>query len=424
MSIVSEIKKNKMKVFRRLYMRRRLSGGNYEATWQRIPDKYVMSWGSIQYSVDDVKPDFYKYSGLTLKLTNYDGFMGSESDDKSFFYSALTRSKTLVKIEAGYIDPDGNEYPSTPTLFIGLIGDNIQYSDDAKVTFKADHITSIFEDLPADRLDIGTGTHTASEIVELIKNYQDSGGNYFFQKFISSGAWYYSTTTDNYVLQTDTTLQNITCWKLLQKLAGAENKVLFINQDGDFNFVTKTVTDSTTAFHFSGFGDNDTTYGHNIIDYINVNEDVSKVYNRVKVKHGKDDTITSYHIRNETWEWGDSSSSFLYGVREYVYDNTFLSSATAITKATDIYNEYVWPKQKVELRSKFVPHLMVQDYVTTTFKKQRYFGDYLWGFFNWGEGIWGERKGFNIYLNDEGGRITSLKHNIDKFYSQVTMREL
>lgn len=424
MSIVSLIKKDKMRVFRRLYLKRRLSGGEYESTWQRIPDEDIVSWGSLEYSIDDVQADFYTFEGLKFSVINNDGYYSDVSDDKSFFYEALTRHRTLVKLEAGYTDSDGTEYPTNSTLFVGLFSEDMPYKEDSVVDFDTKHLVSIFEDFPADRIDGMNSTQTASEIIERIRDYQDAGSNYFFQKFITTGAWNVSTTTTYYNMATTTSLNNMSCWKLMQKLAGAENYVVYVSRDGQFYFQPKTATQSTSVYHFSGLGDDDKTYGHNIISFGEVDEGIRQVYNRVSVKHDKDDTTTSYYIKNESWEWGDSSSSFLHGIREYKYENEWLNTATAETIADSIYDEYKWPKQLITMDVKFVPQLSLNDRVDVTYKTIRYSGDTLWGLFLWGYGVWGERFGYNIFIDDTDYRITKIDHSIDNFVTTLKLRAI
>lgn len=425
MSIVSEIKKSTSKVFRRMYMKRRMPGGDYESDWQEIPNKYITKWGTIQYSADDVMPDFYKTSAINFEVSNRDGYFSGTDDDKSFFYGALSVYKTFVKIESGYEDASGNEYPTDPTLFVGIIGSEFEKSNDGLIKFKAEHLTKSIEEIPADRLTIPpSNTMTSDDIVALIRDFKDSNDVYILQKYISSGAWNYTTGTDNYTLETSTSLQNLSCWELLKKIANAENKVVYINRIGSLYFKEKSVASGTAAFHFSGIGDSDRTYGHNIMEKITVDENIENVYNRIKIKHNDSDTITSYYIKNEAWNWGDSSSSFMFGVREYEHENVFLNTAGAMTIADTIYNEFCWPKKKIQFTSKFVPHLSLLEYVTITYKKNRYSGDDTWGNFLWGHGKWGKRYGYNIELDNLGCKITELKHNIDKMCTDVTLREV
>jgi hypothetical protein len=431
MSIVSEIKKSTSKVFRRMYMKRRMPGGDYESDWQEIPNKYITKWGTVSYSIDDVLPDWYKFSGSNIELSNRDGYFATTEDDKSFFYGALTIPKTFVKIEAGYEDASGNEYPTDPTLFIGLIGDEVVYDNDATVKMKLDHVSKIFQDFPADQLRIGTydKTMTAANFVYFVQYHHDtpdytSSSIFIFQKYISSGAWYYTSGSNRYVIDTTTSLQSLKVWDLFKKLANAENSVMYVDRSGNFHFEPKSVASGTAVFHFSGIGDSDRTYGHNIMEKLSVDTGIDNIYNRIKIKYGEEDTITSYYILNETWQWGDSSSSFLYGIREYEYENTFLTVTTAQTIANTVYDEYSWPKKKISFSSKFVPHLDLNDYVTITYKKNRYVGDSFWGTFQWNVGKWGKRYGYNINLDNAGCKITELKHNLDKMNTDVILREI
>jgi len=425
MSLQAEIKKNNHKAFRRLYMKRRELNGEYETDWQLIPDRDVINYGSISYSIDDIKPDFYKIESVGFKLTNYDGDYGPETDDKSFFYQKLTRAKTLIKFEGGYEDKDGNEFPTNASLFVGVLDWDMIYKSNPELSLKAKSLTSVFEDFPSDQIPSLNSSQTAIEILTKIRDFQDAGSTFYFQKFITSGGWYMTAGSTYYDISTGTTLQSKSVWQLMQNLANAENAVVYIDRSGDFYFKPKSDITTTADFHFSGIGDDDKSWGHNILkDGITVDENIRKVYNRIKIKFNKDDTTTSYYIRNETWQWGDSSSSFLYGVKELKYENTFLESTTAQTIGETLYDEFVRPKNEIKIKAKFIPHIMVQDRCTVTYKKQRYFGDALWGAFLWGHAVWGERLGYNIDLNNENVRLLKVSHNLDNFTTNVTSRSV
>ena len=423
MSIITCIKSNRAQVFRRLYFKRRLSGGEYESTWTRIPDKYVMSWGQIKFSSDDIKVNFWNYSGLTIQVRNNDGYFANTDDDKSVFYQMITRYKTMVKVSAGYIDSAGTELPTQSTLYIGVIAEDMPYKEDNKVQFSTKHISSIFQEIPADQV-IGLGTtQTASDIVTKIRDFKDSNNVYIFQKYISSGAWYINTTSAYYNIATTSALQGMTCWDVLKKISEAENYTMYLSPDGNFYFQPKTAA-STVAFHFSGVGDTDGTWGHNISSNVTVDDNIRKVYNRIRVRFADSDTTSSYYIKKETWNWGDSSSSFMYGVRTYEIDNRFLDTTTAQTVATNIFNGFSLPKKEVKLRTKFIPHLSLNDHVTVTYKTVAYEGDYLWGYFDWGSAYWGARKGYNINLENADYQITEININLDNFSCDFTLREI
>jgi hypothetical protein len=425
-SIESLIKQNKMKVFRRIYMKRR-SVIDYETNWQLIPEKYIKSYGTISYSIDDIKANFYNISSFSFSVINNDGFFSGVDQDKSFFYSYFSVYRTLVKIEAGYIDYDGTEYPANPILFIGILGEDYKYSDTNIISFQVKNLTSLFQEISvADIPGMGI-TQTANELVSTIKNYVDSNGIYFFQKYITSTNWFIESTTTYYNMATSTTLQGMNCWSFLTKIAEAENKVIYINYNGEFYFQAKQVITSTAKYHFSGIGDNNNSYGHNIIGNLSIDDNVRKVYNRIRIQFNNEDTDTSYYIKKENWNWGDSSSSFMFGVRTYEYSNIWLANTMAAQTIGDlIYNEYKWAKKETTFDSKFIPHLFINDRVNLTYRTKQILSNNadLWGHFVWGQAFWGTKKGYNINIENMDSRITKITHNVDSFKSSITLREI
>jgi hypothetical protein len=422
MSIISEIKKSNAKVFRRIYVKRR-TASNYETDWQAISSKYIRSYGSLNFGVEGIKVNFFKFSGYNFTVDNVDGYFSDVDDDRSIFYGYACIPRTLIKVEAGYEASDGTEYPTNPALFVGMIGGDLAFESNNLMNFQCDHLSKVFEEFNADAIPLMAGNYTASQIITKIKNYQDTNSVYVLQKYISSTAWTIDSTTTQYSFNTNTTLQDINCWELMTKLAEAENKAVEIDQTGSFYFTSKSANQSTSVFHFSGVGDTNKTYGHNIMDISN-NKKYSKVYNRIRIKFDESDTITSFYNRSENWSWGDSTSSFLYGVKTYNIENTFIPTATCSTIADNIYNEYVNPKYEVRMKTKFIPQLQINDRVDVTYKTKKIVGGDLWDYFLWGHGFFGTRLGYNINIENKEYRIIQLNHNIDNFYSVVDAREL
>ena len=121
-------------------MKRRQTDGDYESDWQLIPDKYIIKWGKISFGIDDIKANHYMYSNFDFTVDNTTGYFSDENDDKSFFYGYISRYRTMVKVTGGYIDTDDTEYPTVPTLFVGLIADRMPYKEDATMNFSCNHI--------------------------------------------------------------------------------------------------------------------------------------------------------------------------------------------------------------------------------------------------------------------------------------------
>jgi len=659
---VGLIAKNKMKVFRRLYMKRRTQDG-YESSWQKIDPKYILSYGSVTHSIDDIKPNFFNISGLTIRVRNNDGFFNDVDDSKSFWNGYLSRYKTLIKIEAGYEDENGTEYPSNPIQYIGIIDKDFSMNEQSIMEISTKNIVSVFENVPASQIAGLGATLTASEIVTKIKEHTDANEVKIFQQYISAGAWYIDTTTTYYNFATTTSLQGMSCWDLLKKLAEAENYIVYVSRDASFywkeratyyeNQTTTNYTDNTQTlwnklgsdievqnseagpngswqgtssyisikfnngmyinndnnyidfdgsfftpnnftievwfktdynvvngqsqdgkqhcffvwfynnnnrclakfthdtryleidmcynsslyyfncnnasitfsagsihhiafvydkngidggadklriyfdgtqvfnstsspptctnsggiFHlgvdwgtvnpipwinFTGgidnikifncaktdFSDKDTEdtyhlsstttytyefhglnmpsskFGHNIMKKLSIKQPISKVYNRVRVKFREEDTLTSYYIKEESWNWGDSSSSYKYGVSTYNIKNEWIpDTATAQTIADSIYNERKEVKEEVNIETKFIPIVDLLEKVTLGYKSQVKEGT-LWGYFLWGYGIGTPRKGRHINYENKEFKIIKMVYNFDNFKSQFVLQEI
>jgi hypothetical protein len=69
-----------------------------------------------------------------VSVINNDGYFSDESNVDSLFYGTLGIHRTIVKIEAGYIDTDDTEYPTTPVIFYGLVSaEETKYKYDNEV---------------------------------------------------------------------------------------------------------------------------------------------------------------------------------------------------------------------------------------------------------------------------------------------------
>ena len=233
----SEIKNSSHTPIRRLWMKRLGADGNYESSWQEIDDKKIISWGSISYGVDDKKINYFDQSGVTIKADNSDGYFSDETYYNSFWSGFISPYRTLVKIEAGLEVTDENgcagEVPSISSLFYGLLTDELDVSYENVVSMPARALTSVFAEIPANRLPLNTmSTQTASEIVTLVKNYQDSSGTFLFRNFFSAGAWNIETTTSRHgSLVTTTAVDDFTCLTLIERLAETEGMIFYVSRN-------------------------------------------------------------------------------------------------------------------------------------------------------------------------------------------------
>lgn len=414
------IKRSRAKVFRRLSFRRRDNDGEYETAWQDIPNRYIKKWGKVSHGVQsDVTANFFKYSGLNIELSNQDGFFNDVNDVRSFFSGKLSIYRTLVRVQAGYIDDDGNELPTMPSLYFGIIGEGINRQDNGVINLETHHISKIFDEFNCANIKNLGVTQTASDIITKIRNHTDDNSVAIFQKYITN--WNIQSTTLNYDIATTTQLEGNSCWRIMRKLAEAEDRLLFINPDGEFVFQTK-AQPSTSSWHFSGSNDTDLSFGKNIIGKISVSEKIKNVFNRVRIRFAADNTTGSFKIKEEDWNWADNSSSFLYGVRTYEYANEWLNSTSASTVADAIFDKFRLPIEQVKITSKFLPGIEIRDMVDITHKTGvgTRVGD-RYGQSLYGSAIFGQYSRGSIELSEKRYLITNISHDIDKFTTILTM---
>ena len=422
----SLVKRPKMRGFYKLYMKRRELSGEYESTWQEIQSQYIKSLGSVSYGVSDVRAGLYKYSGLKLELANLDSYFGATTDNRSFFSGKLSIYRTLLRLDAGYLDDTDIQIPTSSTIFLGMIGEGFEWTDAGTVEVDADHISKIFDEFPASQVS-GLGTaQSASDIVAKVRDYTDTRGNYIFKKFVP--LWNIETTTNSYDIATTTALQGKSVWDMFRDLAVAENKYIFVDRNGQFNFRSQATT-STVIWHLSGANDTDNTYGKNIVGQINRDERIQDVYNRVRIQYADGDTTTSFLTKEETWYWGDSSSSFIYGTRTYTYKNLWLSAATASTVADTIYNRYKDPITIVQIRTKYLPEIEIDDRVTVTHKNGVMLGQSLYGSALYSNstpaadfyGHYGTYNSGNFEFNAANYFVRSVNHNLKDYTTLLSM---
>jgi hypothetical protein len=101
-----------------------------------------------------------------------------------------------------------------------------------------------------------------------------------------------------------------------------------------------------------------------------------------------------------------------------------MDTATAITVANTIYNEFFWPKLEITMDTKFVPQLNLFDRVSLTYRTRTPMGGDLWGYFDWGSGVWAAQAGYNINISDTDYQLIGLQHDLNNFKSNVKLRAI
>lgn len=422
MTIANEINRPISSVFRRAYIKRRSNTtGLYETDWFEITD-YIKKWNIIQTAIDDIKLNEFKHSGISITCRNDEGKFNPETYVSSFWYGYMTRFRSLLKIEAGYITDDGTELPTASSQGIFILTNDVPINvvkNEALLKFKS--LVSVFDEVLSTNVTGLGATSTASEIIEKIKDHTDGSGNYVFRQFISNTNWSIQTTTTNYNCATTTSLDGLSCWELMTKLSEAEGFIVLINREGKFEFRDRDERTTTSQFNFYGLNNRN----QNVIALNTYNEPISKYYNYVRLKFLEDDTSTSFVTSGTITSVDPSLSTWKFGSRKYEMENEFIpDTTTAQTIATNLRNQFDDFKEELNITAKFCPQLEISDKITFSYQSFSLADQPLWDTKSWDEFNWAEEENDILDWIDVDFKILSKKHNLDKFTTSFILRRL
>lgn len=418
MGIVKEINKPSMRVFRRAYIKRRITNtGLFETSWKNITP-YIEGWGNINNAIDSVRFNNFKFDAIDLIVNNNDGVFNPETYPDSLWNGFLTRYKTLIKIEAGYIDDAGTELPTLSTQGIYILSDEIPInSNNYQCILSCKSLISIFDEVLAKDV-TGLGpTQTASELITRFRDHTDGTGARIFSDFITTTSWNIQTTTSYYNLATSTTYLNDTCWEVMNKLAECEGFVLKISRDGQFYFTDRNENTTTSLLNLYGSGFPE----QNIISIEGYKEAINKFYNYFILEYTTDSyvfggTTTSVNPNNSTWK---------YGARSYQFSNNFFSNtATAQLIVNNLYTEFNEIKEEATIKCKFIPHIEILDKVNVNYISYNMANVPLYDQCNYDEVDFADESGDVINLENVEFKVLSKNTNLDEFTTTLQLRRL
>jgi hypothetical protein len=462
-NIINMVKAHHSLVFRRVLIKRRaLSTGAYESSWFDITND-VKKFGTIKYEADSKFAGRFRFPTLNLTVVNDEGQFGPEDSIFSYWSGYLPRARTLVRIEAGFVEDydygDGTfariEHPSEANydeayyeaalydddsgsaVFTGFIGGDITENDQNEVTIPVKPLTEAFREYAARNITGYNTSLTASDFITLVRDQVDGSGSKVFLPFFgntTTGFSIASTAVEYSNLSTSTSADVIDAnvWEIIEKLAGSENYLPIVTAAGRFRFVPRDSNTTTAAFVFNGLGVYDFEYGNTIKKINFLGPKISKLYTRVEVKYREEDTTTSYEVVESTLTVSPPSISWQYGQRTFRIDNTWIPNSTiAQSIATSIFTDYSALKREIDFNTTFVPGLDLLDQVQISYDISRFISPYnLWDIGNWADSIsavddlvFDPRDGDAIYLNSEEFNLISIELNIDNFECRFVARE-
>ena len=420
MTIATEIEKPVASVFRRAWIKRRsATTALLESGWTEITT-YVKSWGSLKKAVDDIRLNRFKYDGIELIVRNDEGKFNIETDINSLWYGYLTRYKTLLKIEAGYIADDGTELPTDASLGVFIVTDEIPISSATnEATIQAKSLASIFDEVRAVNINGLGATLTASDLIARIRDHTDGSSNYIFRDFITSTSWVIQTTTSNYNFATSSAYQDKSAWDLMAQLAESEGFIVVLNRSGGIEFRDRDERTTTSAFDFYG-----QTYANpSIISLNEYKQAMDKYYNYFVMKYQDADTNTSYLTAGTLASVSPSVLQWKYGQRTYNFENTWaVNTATAQTLVNNLYNEFSELKNELNITCKLIPQLEISDKVTVSYRSYSAEGFTQWDGFDWDGANWADEKGENFDWNLLPFKVLSIETDLENFTTTFQLR--
>src|SRR3990167_5803065 len=282
-SLINRIKAPMSKVFRRLLIKRRsASTGLFESTWQDLT-RFVKRWGSFSVSADTPRFGDLRFDNASIQVINIDGTFNPNDNADSFLSGYADMQRSLVRIEAGFAHQTqsaggiwtNTEFPTTTTIFQGILSGDIFMSSRSEVTIPLKPLTQIFRDyLARDMRGYTTTGMTAGAWFTRMRDHTDGSGNLVFRPFIGDGtttAWTIASGTIDYGIGTTATgndiglntstsndIYDLDCWGVIERIAQAENSIAYITREGNFIFQKKTAT-ASVQYEFYGLGSSPTT---------------------------------------------------------------------------------------------------------------------------------------------------------------------
>lgn len=406
-------------VFRRLQIKRRqTSNGLFEANWQNITS-YVKQWGIVERSIDDVRLNRFQNSGFSVKVRNDTGAFNLETNPNSIWNGYLTRQLTLVRVQAGYYDISLTEYPADSTLGVFVMDQEMPIEGDTNdVTMNCSSLQSIFDNVPASDIGGIRLTLTSADIIAKIRDHTDGAGTFIFRQFITSTSWGIQSTSTHYFNPTSTSLDGLSTWDLMVKLAEAESFVLYITLSGGIEFSDRVANTTSSQFSFYGQG----FPRQNVIKLNAYREAVDKYYTYFRFQWQNADTTTSFVSAGTTTTVSPTNIAWRSGSRTYELNNELVQdTTTAQTIVNNLFTQLGSVGVEAVITTKFIPQLEILDAIDVSYHSYDMAGQTLWDVGIWDTDVWAT-EGENFDWDGLTFKNLGVRHDLSDFTSEFSIR--
>jgi hypothetical protein len=419
-TVLAETQRADPRIYRRLWVKRRsATTGQFETNWQNVSE-YVEDWGSMNQSLDDSKLFSIRHSGIGVRVRNTEGVFNHHSNLSSLWFGYMTRVRSLVRVDAGYVDDEGNILPGTPIQGVFVLNDEVANSaqDDA-VVLQCASLQSIFGDVKAKEIPGLNATMTADQFIAKIRDHTDGAGVAIFQQYISAAAWTIQSGTNHYIFPTDTALDEKSLWDVMEQVAESENKVCLINRTGGLEFRSRAARTTTVAWAFYGQGYRD----QNVVVLDEEKEAIHKTYGTFSLKYIDADTTTSFVSAGTTTAVSATNVPWQVGNRVYDTENFFVANTTSAQAIVDtLQAAFAQVKREYIVKAIFAAELELLDLTTLSYKSYSLENSPLWEVVYWDDFNWAT-DGENFNLIGKEAVVISKSLNLNNFIQTVRLRE-
>lgn len=443
-TILTRIKADKSRIFRRAYVKRRLATtGLFEANWQEITVD-VKKWGAIRRAIDAVRTNKIRFGDMLLQLANDRGLYNPSTEEASLWFGYANQQRTMVKVEAGFVHQTlgsngiwtNTEYPNSVTAFLGILSGDMMVSDNNQVTIPVKPLLQVFRDFAAANLTGWTSAGmTMNQFMTMVRDQTDGAGSYVFRPFFgdTTTGWNYTSSATIYTTLNTAggdDIRDASVWDVIEKLAEAENLCPYVTRDGIMTVKDRTQNTATAAFQFFGRGIPNSDYGHTIKKVGAYGKRLSNYYSRVNLKWGVQETITSYSAVDATLTVNGTNNPWNLGARAYDMENLWVNTTTAAaTLANSVWQEVSSLKTEIEFSTSFIPQLDVLDRVEVTYDSAAVLTKNLWDVQDWADAAtttadlyWDNSKGDSIQLVAAPFKLLSVELDLDKLETRFIGR--
>jgi len=452
------------RVFRRAFVKRRLtSDGLFESEFQDITND-VKRWGSIRQTADVARFNEFRFSALKMVVANDTGKFNPEDEQNSLWFGFASQQRSLFRIEAGFVHQtlgadgiwvntefplksvydiarydEADKYDTGNVIFEGVLTGDLNRSDKNEIPLNIMPKLQVFKDYAARNIDGYTSTGlTASEFMEKVRDHTDGSGAFIFRPFFGDTIteWLITTTTTNYTqLDTSTAdfVRDNSVWEVMKRLAQAEVFVPYINNQGQFVFASRDAT-ATVDFQFFGTGFvPDREFGHTIKGISSFGKAISKYFSRVQVQFDEGNTFTSIEVIESTLSVSNANVTWLNGEKTLKVVNTWIpNTTTAQSIAQSVFNEVSAIRNELAFTTTFVPQLNIFSRFKVFYDSADVNRESLWDLNNWSNDAgttdnaleWDKSAGESIFINGVEYKALSFTINLDRFETKFVAREV